>query len=220
MSFPLIISIKSSKISKFERENIKKYKPFWIILFKRNILNFNQTIINQSIGNLIKIYSALRLADNIKSSNIDSMQSELYKKEFKAFNDKIEKFLDNDLNTPGVFGVFFDIVRKFNLISVNKKITGESKYFAENFLKLFNTYGDILGLFQESKQDFVKELNILMLRSKSIDLSSIEEKILIRNKARTSKNYELSDKLRDELLIEGIELKDNPDGSTDWSVKI
>ena len=59
-----------------------------------------------------------------------------------------------------------------------------------------------------------------MLKSKSIDLSSIEEKILIRNKARNSKNYELSDKLRDELLKEGIELKDNPDGSTDWSVKI
>tara|TARA_A100001035_G_scaffold196544_1_gene157432 strand:- start:4308 stop:5768 length:1461 start_codon:yes stop_codon:yes gene_type:complete len=200
--------------------NSEVFKFLILSVHYRSILNFNQTIINQSIGNLIKIYSALRLADNIKSSNIDSMQSELYKKEFKAFNDKIEKFLDNDLNTPGVFGVFFDIVRKFNLISVNKKITGESKYFAENFLKLFNTYGDILGLFQESKQDFVKELNILMLRSKSIDLSSIEEKILIRNKARTSKNYELSDKLRDELLIEGIELKDNPDGSTDWSVKI
>ena len=53
MSFPLIISIKSSKISKFERENIKKYKPFGIILFKRNILNFNQT------KKLIKIIKSL-----------------------------------------------------------------------------------------------------------------------------------------------------------------
>ena len=43
MSFPLIVSIKSDRISKFERENIRKYKPFGIILFKRNILNFNQT---------------------------------------------------------------------------------------------------------------------------------------------------------------------------------
>jgi beta-N-acetylhexosaminidase len=43
MSFPLIISIKSSQISKLERENIKKYKPFGVILFKRNILNLNQT---------------------------------------------------------------------------------------------------------------------------------------------------------------------------------
>ena len=43
MSFPLIISIKSSQISKLERENITKYKPFGVILFKRNILNLNQT---------------------------------------------------------------------------------------------------------------------------------------------------------------------------------
>ena len=124
------------------------------------------------------------------------------------------------MNTPGVFGVFFDIVRKFNLLSVNKKISGESKYFAERFLNLFKTYGSILGLFQESKSNFVKELNILMLNSKSINLSDIENKILVRNKARASKNYQLSDQIRDELLKDSIELKDNPDGSTDWSVKI
>ena len=43
MSFPIIVSINSSKILKFERENIKKYKPFGVILFKRNILNFDHT---------------------------------------------------------------------------------------------------------------------------------------------------------------------------------
>ena len=43
MSFPIIVSINSSKILKFERENIKKYKPFGVILFKKNILNINQT---------------------------------------------------------------------------------------------------------------------------------------------------------------------------------
>jgi len=43
MSFPLIISIKSSQITKYERENIRKFKPFGVILFKRNILNLNQT---------------------------------------------------------------------------------------------------------------------------------------------------------------------------------
>ena len=53
MSFPLIISIKSTKISKFEKENIKKYKPFGVILFKRNIINLNQT------RNLIKVLKSL-----------------------------------------------------------------------------------------------------------------------------------------------------------------
>ena len=85
---------------------------------------------------------------------------------------------------------------------------------------MFNTYGSILGLFQESKWNFVKELNVLMLNSKEINLADIEAKILDRNKARISKNYQISDEIRDELLRVGIELKDNPDGSTDWSVKI
>ena len=43
MSFPLIISIKSSNLSKDEKENIKKFKPFGVILFQRNIKNLNQT---------------------------------------------------------------------------------------------------------------------------------------------------------------------------------
>ena len=37
MSFPFIISIKSSKISKFEGENIKKYKPFKFKIKKRPV---------------------------------------------------------------------------------------------------------------------------------------------------------------------------------------
>ena len=48
----------------------------------------------------------------------------------------------------------------------------------------------------------------------------IQNKIELRNKARTTKDYILSDKIRDELLDVGIDLKDNPDGSTNWSVKI
>ena len=200
--------------------NSEIFKFLILSVHYRSILNFNQTIINQSVGNLIKIYTALQLAENIMGSDISINQNELYDKEFEIYNEKIEGFLNNDMNTPGVFGVFFDVVRKFNLLSVNKKISGESKYFAERFLNLFKTYGTILGLFQESKSNFVKELNILMLNSKSINLSDIENKILVRNKARASKNYQLSDQIRDELLKDSIELKDNPDGSTDWSVKI
>ena len=200
--------------------NSEVFKFLILSVHYRSILNFNQIIINQSIGNLIKIYSALQLAEKTISSDVSIDHNELFDKEFELYTKKIEDFLDNDMNTPGVFGVFFDVVRKFNLLSVNKKISGESKYFAERFLNLFKTYGSILGLFQESKSNFVKELNILMLNSKSINLSDLETKILVRNKARASKNYQLSDQIRDELIKEGIELKDNPDGSTDWSVKI
>ena len=45
-------------------------------------------------------------------------------------------------------------------------------------------------------------------------------KINDRNLARTKKDFILSDSIRDELIDLGIELKDNPDGSTGWYVKI
>ncbi|MPN29373.1 Cysteine--tRNA ligase [bioreactor metagenome] len=38
--------------------------------------------------------------------------------------------------------------------------------------------------------------------------------IELRNQARKSKNFELSDQIRDRLLAEGIELKDGMDGTT------
>ncbi len=186
----------------------------------RSVLNFNNKIINQAIGNLLKIYSSLDLAEKILKSTIEKKEVDSYKKDFNSYNDKIKNYLDNDLNTPGLFSVLFEVVRKFNLINVNKKITGESKFFASLFHELFSFYGTILGLFIEEKDKFISELNLLMLKSKKIKISFIESAIKKRDEARTLKNYRVSDEIRDELFYKGIELQDNPDGSTSWTVRI
>ena len=44
-------------------------------------------------------------------------------------------------------------------------------------------------------------LNLLLLKSKKIKLSEIENKIEDRNQARKLKDYNISDKIRDELLV-------------------
>ena len=59
-----------------------------------------------------------------------------------------------------------------------------------------------------------------MLKSKKIKISFIESAIKKRDEARTLKNYRVSDEIRDELFYKGIELQDNPDGSTSWTVRI
>ena len=78
----------------------------------------------------------------------------------------------------------------------------------------------MLGLFQEPKTEFLMGLNLLLLKSKKIKISEIEQKIEDRNNARKLKDYNVSDKIRDELLALGIELKDNKEGETSWSVKV
>ena len=53
---------------------------------------------------------------------------------------------------------------------------------------------------------------------RDVDTVAIADAIMARNAARKAKDYKESDRIRDELLAKGIELKDGPDGTT-WEVK-
>ena len=46
----------------------------------------------------------------------------------------------------------------------------------------------------------------------------IELLIKLRSEARSEKNFKLSDEIRDELKVLGVEIKDNKDGSTDYNL--
>jgi cysteinyl-tRNA synthetase len=52
----------------------------------------------------------------------------------------------------------------------------------------------------------------------SVDVTAIADAIAARNAARKAKNFAESDRIRDELLAQGIVLKDGPEGTT-WDVK-
>ena len=207
------------------RDFIKEYnaeilKFIILSVHYRSVLNFNKKMINQTIINLIKIYSSLENSDRINKFDVDESRNLIHEEYFKDCQNKADDFINNDLNTPGLFSVFFEMIRKFNSISVNKKVNPELKYFSILFKNFFQKYGSVLGLFQESKKEFLNGLNLLLLKSKKIKITEIEQKIEDRNNARKLKDYNISDKIRDELLVLGIEIKDNKDGKTSWSVKV
>jgi cysteinyl-tRNA synthetase len=52
-----------------------------------------------------------------------------------------------------------------------------------------------------------------------IPVDEIERAIDARNAARKARNFREADRIRDELATKGIQLKDNPDGTTSWDVK-
>ena len=67
-------------------------------------------------------------------------------------------------------------------------------------------------------------LGIGLLAGQGIELSKakaaeIEGRIKLRNAARARKDWKEADRIRDELLAEGIVVKDNKDGTTSWEVK-
>jgi cysteinyl-tRNA synthetase len=71
----------------------------------------------------------------------------------------------------------------------------------------FNTYlVDIFGLREERKQDDQKLSAVLQLIAD------------IRKDARAKKDFATSDKIRNQLLQAGIQLKDEKDGGVSWEL--
>ena len=207
------------------RDFIKDYNPeilkFLILgVHYRSILNFNESQINNAIINLLKIYSSLMLAESILYKEKEEIKVLDFKNYIESCDLEISQFLNNDFNTPGVFSIIFNLVRKFNLLAVNKKSNSELAYISNLFISLIKKYGNILGLFNESVSKYLSELNLLLLKNRKVSVSKLNKLIDKRNNARKEKDYLLSDQIRDEILELGIEIKDTQDGLTQWSVKV
>ncbi len=111
--------------------------------------------------------------------------------------------MNDDFNSPILIAHLFEAVKHINLIKDNKEsITREDKNLLE---KILNTFVfDILGLTS------VNDTN-----GNSGKLEEVVELLIqLRNDARLNKDFALSDKIRDQLLAMGIQLKDGKDGTT------
>ena len=118
--------------------------------------------------------------------------------------------MDDDFNTPRALALIFDEVRALNRVLDDKKLTGvESRGSA---LRLMC---DTLGLLDEGYLDRKKQR---FLKRTALTILKIEESIGLRDQARAEKNWQESDRIRDELKRQGILLEDTP-GGTLWKVK-
>lgn len=179
----------------------KAYSPAIVRFFMlqahyRNVLDLSEDALEAAEKGYKKLMEAFQLLKKIPVSNTTSFDVEaLINSFYDAMND--------DFNTPILIANLFEAARYINLINDGKEsITKKDK---ENLQKSIEQFAfDVLGLHQteptkENNQAFDKVIQLL---------------IEIRNQARAEKNWDLSDKIRDELGKYGIKLKDGKDGTT------
>ena len=162
----------------------------------RSVLDLSNEALLASEKGFKKLVSGYNLISELKSSNensdfdVDKWILDCYSK------------LNDDFNTPMLIAHLFDCVKYINNVNINSK-----KLNSTDKAKITKTFDeilfDILGFNKENekveKSDSQKEL--------------IELLIKIRSQARTDKNFELSDQIRDELLKLGIQLNDDKNSS-------
>ena len=111
------------------------------------------------------------------------------------------KPLYDDLNTPG-------------FIAVLHRLYDKAREGKQEEKEIFTTACKFIGLLDQSKEEWesFKKQNL------NFSEKDILKKIDDRNKARDKKDYELADKIRNELLDKGILIEDK-DGKTIWKIK-
>ncbi len=174
-----------------ETHSSEVLRLFLISSHYRSPLNYSEGGLEEAKNSLDRLYNSLQ--DLVYESE-GYIQSE--------YSDKFHKAMQDDFNTPSALSVLFEMARRINTLKKENN-SEESSVLAKELV----TLSGILGLLQ------VKPANYF---TQGIDLSEEEIKgyILERNQARDRKDFDLSDKIRDELLEKGIILEDKESGTT------
>ncbi len=157
----------------------------------RQKLNFTFESL-KAAGNSIKRLDEFMV--KLKDVKLEKNNKEIYILIEKAKSD-FDDAMDDDLNVSIALSVMFDFVKKINTFIMNENI---SKKDVEKAIKLMHDFDSVFGILkQEEKEEISKE---------------IKQLIENREKARKNNDYELADKIRDQLKEKGIILKDTKDG--------
>jgi len=190
------------------------YSPMTVRFFilqthYRSTLDFSNEALQAAEKGLRRLWDAFTQLNkfDISNNNITAGDLDLEAQCFTVLS-SLDEHMNDDLNTARVLAGLFELVPVINsikdgLVAKNALTTATMLMMKEKF----NTYlVDIFGLREERKQDDQKLSAVLQLIAD------------IRKDARAKKDFATSDKIRNQLLEAGIQLKDEKDGGVSWEL--
>ncbi len=192
------ITINSEKMSKslgnfkLLRDILKSYngnviRHFILTCHYRKNLNFSTEDLEVSKKTLEKISKSMSTFKMLNKGKEDEALEDI----LKEFKTNFILALEDDINTPKALACVSILIKKVNKLLATKESNVERVYF-----EIKDKMENILGI--KLNEDKIEN-----------DKNKILEILLnIREKLRQQKNYELADKIREELAILGIDISD------------
>lgn len=185
------------------------YEPIRYLMISshyRSPINYSEEIINQCIASLDRLY---KFRENlnfiIENSNLIDCDPDICNNNaLQEFKDRFIECMEDDLNTADAISVLFDMVKKYNIIL---NCQGDICLNKGDLLSILNLFDELC-----------KVLGILYVKNLKVDSEEIISLINKREEARKNKDWDVADKIRDELKNKNIVLEDTPNG-VKWYVK-
>ena len=179
------------------------YSPMTIRFFilqahYRSTVDFSNEALIASQKGLSRLTEAYDRLQKITPSATTSVET-------KDWATMCREAMNDDLNTPIVISHLFDAAKAINTVYDTKATISQTDI--DSLKELVDTYIDILGL--QTEQSSSKYLDSY---KKAVDLL-----LSLRLEAKQSKNWALSDRIRDELASYGFVVKDTKEGF-EWSL--
>jgi cysteinyl-tRNA synthetase len=176
------------------RDVLKKYDAetvrfFLVRAHYRSALNYSDVHLDDARVALKRLYTTL---EGVKPAEVTTDWTNPFAARFQAA-------MDDDFATPEAVAVLFDLAS-----AVNKTRSAADA-------GLLKSLGACLGLLQADPAAYLQAGSVL-------DDASIQQLIAQRAAAKSAKNFAEADRIRQDLLSQGIELKDSPSG-TMWVAK-
>lgn len=176
------------------RDVLQRYDPETLRFFiarahYRSPINYSDAYLDDARASLKRLYTALQL---VPPATVVIDWHEPHAARFKAA-------MDDDFGSPEAMAVLFELAGEVNR-SCSAELAG-----------ILKALGATLGLLQGDPVAFLQAGVVL-------DTQDIEVLIAQRAAAKTSKNFTEADRIRQDLLARGIELKDSSQGTT-WVAK-
>lgn len=161
----------------------------------RSTTDFTEEALGSAEQGLDNLQDIIRLIENTEAGDADPF-------DVKDLADELKERMNDDFNTAQAIALLFE-----QLKALRKQInSGHVPANLDDVKALLENFVDsVLGIWPEKEEASASD-------NKTEDL--IELLIDLRAEARQAKNFEQADKIRDELKELGIELMDNPDGTT------
>jgi cysteinyl-tRNA synthetase len=140
---------------------------------------------------------------------------------------KASDALSDDLNTPVAQAELGEVARLANeLCDAVKRRRKDMAFVSAAALvarlgrDAMQRIADQLGILQASLPDYRERTRARRLGLRALTVEQVEQRVAERIGARHAKDFERSDSIRDELAGMGVLLRDDPGGTTTWTVAV